>query len=419
MTASDDHGGDVPQPQKRFPEFECTGDWEERKIGDFLTESRDKGREGDFAKKLTVNLWGKGVFENREPLFDSACLQYYRRSAGQFIYSKLDFLNQAFGIIPDALDGYESTTDLPCFDISSGLNPTFLLEYVQRESFHKKIGKIVNGGRKAKPIQPNVFFDMPIILPRKDEEQEAIARATLSLDTLIEAETEKLDALKDHKQGLMQQLFPAEGRKHPKLRFPEFKGDWTETKLGNIATFSKGKGIAKNEIDPEGSIYCIWYGELYTTYDTIIEQPVSRTSEKLDDLVLSKGGEVIIPASGEDANDIATAAVVVNQGVALGGNLIIISSRLNGAFLAYYLSGAKIRTLTARAQRNSVVHLYPNQLETLDIFIPSSSEQIKVASCLASIDELLAAYRANIDILHKFKRGLLQRLLPALDEVTG
>src|ERR1051326_1237284 len=133
-----DDANHTQTPQRRFPEFREP--WEAWTIGDFLTESRIVGNDGFAARKITVKLWGRGVFEKFESLKGSENTQYYKRRAGQFIYSKLDFLNQAFGIIPEHLDGFESTVDLPCFDISDALNPRFLLEYVQRPSFYKKHG---------------------------------------------------------------------------------------------------------------------------------------------------------------------------------------------------------------------------------------------------------------------------------------
>ena len=134
------------KPKLRFPEFKDTPEWVEDKIEHFLKESRVRGSTGDVAKKLTVKLWGKGVFEKDDSLKGSANTQYYRRKSGQFIYSKLDFLNQAFGIIPEYLDGFESTVDLPCFDLNESINPVFFLEYVKREDFYKKLGEIADEG---------------------------------------------------------------------------------------------------------------------------------------------------------------------------------------------------------------------------------------------------------------------------------
>lgn len=195
-------------PKLRFPEFRDTGGWEEKPLGKFLEESRIRGNSGDTAKKLTVKLWGKGVFKKEDNLKGSQNTQYYQRKYGQFIYSKLDFLNQAFGIVPDYLDGFESTVDLPCFDIKEVLHPVFLLEYVKRKDFYKKYGEIADGGRKAKRIQAEAFLSFPILLPRF-EEQQRIADCLSSIDALISLQSQKIETLKEHKKGLMQQLFPS------------------------------------------------------------------------------------------------------------------------------------------------------------------------------------------------------------------
>lgn len=194
-------------PQLRFPEFQDAGEWEKSTVNDLLTESCQIGSKGNKAKKLTVKLWGKGVFEKEEIFQGSVNTQYYRRRSGQFIYSKLDFLNQAFGIIPHYLDGFESTVDLPCFDFRSDVNPIFFLEYVKREAFYKKFGEIADGGRKAKRIQVDVFLSFPVLLPPQTKEQQQIADCLSSLDELITAQGQKIELLKDHKKGLMQQLF--------------------------------------------------------------------------------------------------------------------------------------------------------------------------------------------------------------------
>ena len=157
-------------PRLRFPEFRDDGEWQEKALAMFLTESRTEGSAGDTAQKITVKLWGKGVFAKQEPIKGSENTRYYKRRAGQFIYSKLDFLNQAFGLVPVELDGFESTVDLPCFDIGEKLDPIFLLEYVKRDDFYKKNGEIADGGRKAKRIQADVFLSFPIALPAQKAE---------------------------------------------------------------------------------------------------------------------------------------------------------------------------------------------------------------------------------------------------------
>ncbi|MDC5820838.1 restriction endonuclease subunit S [Vibrio europaeus] len=182
-------------------------DWEEKKLSNFLKESRIKGDSGDKAKKLTVKLWGNGVHEKNEVRDGSVNTQYYVRKAGQLIYSKLDFLNCAFGIVPEYLCGYQSTLDLPCLDIDTTIvHPYFLLERVKQKSFYKKFGDTADGSRKAKRIHVDVFTGFLMPLPSL-EEQEKITNFLLSLDQKIDLANSELEKAKEWKKGLLQQMF--------------------------------------------------------------------------------------------------------------------------------------------------------------------------------------------------------------------
>lgn len=136
-----------------------------------------------------------------------------------------------------------------------------------------------------------------------------------------------------------------------------------------------------------------------------------------DNLILSQENDVIIPASGETQIDIATAACVLNGGIALGGDLNIIRAKLNGVFLAYYLNNAKKRDIAQMAQGVSVIHLYPSQLKTIMIAIPSPQEQQTIASCLSAVDELITAQKEKIEQLQLHKEGLMQGLFPEMSEL--
>jgi type I restriction enzyme, S subunit len=189
--------------QVRFPGFE--GEWEEVEIGDLLIESRISGSTGAKARKLTVKLYGKGVIPKAEPKQGSENTAYYVRKAGQFIYSKLDFLNGAFGVIPNHLDGYETTLDLPAFDISPLVEASYLLNYVSREEFYKGFLSGARGGRKAKRIQPAEFLSASIPLPTMQEQSKMAAMITL-LENYEEAVSSSYKAISKQKRGLMQQL---------------------------------------------------------------------------------------------------------------------------------------------------------------------------------------------------------------------
>ena len=188
-------------PKIRFEGF--TDDWEQRKVGEFLTESRESGHKGDIAHKMTVKLWGKGVYEKKET--GSANTQYFTRHAGQFIYSKLDFLNCAFGVVTEELENLETTADVPAFDCD-GVNPYFMFYTAIQPRFYEKNGMIADGSRKAKRIHADTFLDMPFFVPSL-KEQNKIVNLLSELDNLITLHQRKCEKLKALKKFMLQNMF--------------------------------------------------------------------------------------------------------------------------------------------------------------------------------------------------------------------
>ncbi|NNH38699.1 restriction endonuclease subunit S [Acinetobacter sp. ANC 4280] len=181
--------------------------WEETSLHTFLCESLIKGSKGNKAKKLTVKLWGKGVIPKNEAFQGSENTQYYKSSAGQLIYGKLDFLNCAFGLIPEYLDGFESTIDAPAFDIDNKIvHPYFLINRFLQKDFYQKNGEEADGSRKAKRINQSVFLAMQIGLPSL-EEQTKIANFLSAIDQKIEVMAQQIEQAKTWKKGLLQQMF--------------------------------------------------------------------------------------------------------------------------------------------------------------------------------------------------------------------
>lgn len=196
----------------------------------------------------------------------------------------------------------------------------------------------------------------------------------------------------------------------PRLRFPGFEGEWERKKLGDIAKFSKGKGISKAEIDSEGKLECVRYGELYTHYGETISDVKSKTNVPAENLVLSEANDVIIPASGETQLDIATASCVMRSGIALGGDLNIIRTDNNGVFLSYYLNYSKKQDIANLAQGISVVHLYASQLATLMLRLPLGDEQDKIADFISTIDTKLTHLKKKKTLLEQYKKGMMQKI---------
>lgn len=185
---------------------------------------------------------------------------------------------------------------------------------------------------------------------------------------------------------------------------------WQEKRLGEVASFSKGKDISKADISEDGTLECIRYGELYTNYNELIDVVYSHTNLNKANLVLSKANDVIIPASGETAIDISTASCVLREGIALGGDINIIRSTLNGVFLAYYLNNKKRNNLARLSQGISVIHLYSSQLASLDLYIPSQKEQTKIANFLTKLDKKIEMIEKELCAVKEFKKGLLQKM---------
>ena len=199
----------------------------------------------------------------------------------------------------------------------------------------------------------------------------------------------------------------------PKLRFKGFSGEWNSHQLGDIASFQKGKGISKADIDAEGSYKCIRYGELYTEYNEVIDTVVSKTNQPITESVVSEKGDVLIPASGETAIDMATACSLQFDDIILGGDINVIrpAKKTYSELIAYSLSHSKRKQLARVAQGNSVVHIYGKHLSTLQIELPNTEEEVFV------INKILKVVNTKINLLTKkkealetYKKGLMQKI---------
>lgn len=203
----------------------------------------------------------------------------------------------------------------------------------------------------------------------------------------------------------------------PKLRLSLFKDDkssrWSLANLGEIVEFKKGKGISKSDISNNGAYPCVRYGELYTIYNEKIDKVQSKTNCAPNEHVISKSGDILIPASGETAVDIARASSIFRNDVILGGDINILtpkSNTLNSLFLSYSIVGKKKMELAKMAQGNSVVHLYSSQLKTLEIWLPLIDEQTKIAYFLSSVDEKIMLLNKQYDALCQYKKGMMQKI---------
>ncbi|RDU51534.1 restriction endonuclease subunit S [Helicobacter sp. MIT 01-3238] len=194
--------------------------------------------------------------------------------------------------------------------------------------------------------------------------------------------------------------------------------DWEVVRLGEVCDFLKGKGISKENLTENG-IPCIRYGELYTTYKEIIWKVISKTNLDSSELVFSKANDIILPTSGETTIDICKASCIMLNNVALGGDLNILRSKQNGAFLSYYINHIAKYNIAKLAQGVSIVHLYASELKSLQIPLPPLKEQEKIARILSVWDSAIDSLANLIKAKRKYKTALMQRLLtPPKDKST-
>lgn len=200
-------------------------------------------------------------------------------------------------------------------------------------------------------------------------------------------------------------------RNVPALRFPEFEGEWKKEQLGDTADFSKGAGISKEQLSEKGEP-CILYGELYTKYKSeVIYDIISKTDIDSTKLVRSQANDVIIPSSGETAEDIATARCVLKNNILLGGDLNIIRlHNHSGSFMSYQLNGKRKYDIAKVAQGVSVVHLYAEHLKGVNTYNPCMEEQEKIARLLSLLDERIATQNKIIEDLKKLKSAIIEKL---------
>ena len=201
--------------------------------------------------------------------------------------------------------------------------------------------------------------------------------------------------------------------KIPIVRFRDFSEPWLKKLLSEVAEFSKGRGYSKKDLQSHGTPI-ILYGRLYTNYESAISN-VETYANLEEKSVVSEGGEVIIPASGESANDISRASCVIDRGIILGGDLNIVRPHeyLNSLFIAITLSnGSQQRELSKRAQGKSVVHLHNSDLKAVKLFYPSYEEQSAISSLFLTLDDLLSGYKENLSNYQSLKTTMLSKMFP-------
>ena len=368
-------GGRGCLPERRFPEFRDAEDWKKKQLGDIL--SVGNGRDHKHLANGNIPVYGSGG---------------YMRSVNEYLYDGESVCIGRKGTInnPIFLSGKFWTVDtlfythsyIDCF-------PFFAYVIFQNINWldHNEAGGIPS---LSKANIEKIDVAVPTL-----PEQQKIAECLTSIDDLITAEAQKINALKTHKKGLMQQLFPCKGEVIPRLRFPEFRDaeGWKKKQLGDILSVGNGrdhKHLANGNIPVYGS-----------------GGYMRSVNEYLYD-----GESVCIGRKG-----------TINNPIFLSGKFWTVDTLFYThsyidcfPFFAYVIF-QNINWLDHN-EAGGIPSLSKANIEKIDVAVPTLPEQQKIAACLTSIDDLITAKAQKIDALKTHKKGLMQQLFPTSDEVN-
>lgn len=251
--------------------------------------------------------------------------------------------------------------------------------------------------------------------PSNRAEQSAIGEYFRRVDELIAEAEREVSRLEKMKQASLQKMFPRPGESVPEVRFAGFTEDWKTVRLGDCASFSRGQGYTKNDLQEDGTQIFL-YGRLYTKYSTYVES-VDTFSFITSFSIMSRGGEVVMPSSGETAEDIAVASAILSKGIILGGglNIIIPKKNIDSIFLALSLTyGNAHKELAKKAQGKSVVHIYNQDIAALSVSFPESlAEQAAIGEYFRNLDSLIDARRRRVAKLRDIKKACLDKMFAA------
>ena len=422
-------------PKLRFPEFQSAGDWTTEKLGAFAT-IRTERVGTNICVPMSITS-GVGLVSQEDKfgrvIAGDSYKNYLLLKPNEFAYNK-----SATKEYPEGFLTLYSGTKLAavpnsiftCFRINGESPDVLFLNYQFSDNLHGRwLRQFIQVGARAHgslSINDNDLMALPVPIPpgtTSVAEQQKIAECLSSVDDLIAAQARKVDALKTHKKGLMQQLFPREGETQPRLRFPEFQstGEWEVTELKQClerVIDYRGKPPPKAESGvPLITAKNVRFGWLDMTNDEYID---AKAYDGWMTKGIPKGGDILFTTEAPLGN----VAIFPNDGkFALGQRIITLRCKAKKCvpeFLFQSLLGPQLQQVidfhstgsTAKGIKSSV-------FVTLNFWHPKVEEQQRIASCLSSLDALITAESQKLEALKTHKKGLMQQLFPSPEEVEA
>ncbi|ERL24724.1 restriction endonuclease subunit S [Jonquetella sp. BV3C21] len=405
------------KPALRFAGF--SDEWEERKLGDIgSTYTGLSGKtSSDFGHGEAKYITYMNVFSN--PITSPKMVEAVEIDDKQHTVQKGDVFFTTSSETPEevgmssVLQENSAKTYLNsfCFGYRPAVkfDNNFLAYTLRSPKIRKKIVFLAQGISRYN-ISKNKVMEIKIPIPYLNE-QWKIGEHFAILNRLIALHERKYSKLMNVKKFMLEKMFPKDGAKVPALRFAGFSDEWEERKINDVANFSKGNGYSKGDLKGSGTPI-ILYGRLYTKYQFEIEG-VDTFADIRSGAVFSKGNEVIVPASGETAEDIARAAAILKSGILLGGDLNILHpfTFMNPSFVALVISnGPPQKELARKAQGKSIVHIHNSDIQEVTVRYPDRAEQDKISRTFSKLDHLIALHRQELERLQNVKKSCLEKM---------
>lgn len=402
-------------PAIRFKGFSDA--WEQRKLSEITDKVTEKNAGLQYVETFT-NSAEFGIISQRD-FFDHDIAKlgsldgYYIVKNEDFVYNPRISTSAPVGPINRNKLGRTGVMS-PLYTVfrPHDIDTTYLEYFFKCGYWHSFMNFNGDSGARSDrfSIRDNVFFQMPIPIPDIDE-QRKIGELLTCLDNLITLHQRKFEKLTNVKKSMLEKMFPQNGSSYPEIRFKGFTDPWEQRKAIDIADYSKGNGYSKGDLTDAGTPI-ILYGRLYTKYQFAISE-VDTFAFPRNGAVYSQGNEVIVPASGETAEDIARASAVEKSGVLLGGDLNILRpfDFINPLFLALAISnGEPQKELAKKAQGKSVVHIHNTDIQEVTIAYPSRTEQDRIVSVFRQLDNLITLHQRELEKLQNIKKSMLEKM---------
>ena len=411
------------KPKLRFPEFRAAPNWREKSLEEVLSPIvRERKKPVDAYTGLGMRSHGKGTFLKNLANPEKNSMEYlYEVQCDDLIVNITFAWEGAIAIAKPTDTGALVSHRFPTYVFKrDSAIPGFFRYIILDKQFVYKLGVISPGGAgRNRVLNKNDFLKLRVILPEVSEQQK-VADCLTNLDELIAAHGQKLDALKSHKNGLMQQLFPCEGETLPRLRFPDFQADenWKEIELGQLGKTVSGLTYAPKDVTDSGLLVLrssnVQDGRI-TLDDCVYVTPDIKGAN------LSKPNDILICVRNGSTSLIGKNAIIP-KGMPLcthGAFMTIFRSEAP-KFVYQLLQTQAYKTQVAADLGARINSINNSQLINYKFWIPPTVAELeKVAYCLSFLDELIAAQTQKLEALKTHKKGLMQQLLPSPEEVEA